>query len=66
MKRTIPIYGLAVVAAASWLQWLQYSYVRVFSTEMFIGAVAVLFTLLGIWVGNRPTGRSAPQNTFEG
>jgi DNA-binding CsgD family transcriptional regulator len=66
MKRTILIYGLAIAAAAALLQWLQYRYaVRVFSTEIFIGAIAVLFTLLGIWVGNRLTRRSEPQDAFE-
>jgi len=40
MKRTILVYGLAIAAAASLLQWLQYRYtVRVFSTEIFIGAI---------------------------
>ena len=66
MKLTILIYGLAIAAAASLLQWLQYRYaVRVFSTEIFIGAIAVLFTLLGIWVGNRLTRRSEPHDAFE-
>lgn len=66
MKRTILIYGLAIAAAASLLQWLQYRYaVRVFSTEIFIGAIAVLFTLLGIWVGTRLTRRSEPHDAFE-
>ena len=66
MKRTILIYGLAIAAAASLLQWLEYRYaVLVFSSEIYIGAIAVLFTLLGIWVGNRLTRRSVPQETFE-
>ena len=66
MKRTILIYGLAIAAAASLLQWLEYRYaVLVFSNEIYIGAIAVLFTLLGIWVGNSLTRRSAPQDTFE-
>ncbi len=66
MKRTILVYGLAIAAAASLLQWLEYRYaVLVFSTEIYIGAIAVLFTLLGIWVGNRLTRRAPPQDTFE-
>ena len=66
MKLTILIYGLGIDAAASLLQWLQYRYaVRVFSTEIFIGAIAVLFTLLGIWVGTRLTRRSEPHDAFE-
>ena len=66
MKRTILIYGLAIAAAASLLQWLEYRHaVLIFSTEIYIAAIAVLFTLLGIWVGNRLTRRAPPQDTFE-
>ena len=57
MKKTIVIYSLAIAAAAFGLQWLEYQYaVRVFSTEIYIVLIALIFTALGIWVGNRLTG----------
>lgn len=60
MKRSILIYGLGVAAAALALQWLELRYaVRTLSTEIYIALIAVVFTVLGIWVGNRLTGRPA-------
>ena len=57
MKKTIVIYSLAIGAAAFVLQWLEYQYsVRVFSTEIYIVVIALFFTALGIWVGNRLIG----------
>jgi DNA-binding CsgD family transcriptional regulator len=56
VKRTILLYSLGVAAGAFALQWLEYQYaVRVFSTEIYVVAVAVLFTVLGVWVGHRVT-----------
>jgi DNA-binding CsgD family transcriptional regulator len=65
VKKTIVVYSLAIAAAAFVLQWLEYQYfVRLFPTEVYVVAVAVLFTVLGIWVGNRLTGGRKPE-TFE-
>jgi DNA-binding CsgD family transcriptional regulator len=65
MKKTIVVYSLAIAAAAFLLQWLEYQYVvRVFPTEVYVVVIAVLFTVLGVWVGNRLTG-SAPKSEFE-
>ena len=56
MKRAILLYSAAIAAAALVLQWLEYRYaVRALSTEVYIGAVAVGFTSLGLWVGYRLT-----------
>jgi DNA-binding CsgD family transcriptional regulator len=56
MTRTILFYGLAVAAGATVLTWIRYRHVtQVFSTEIYVGMVAVLFTGLGIWVGHRVT-----------
>ena len=61
MKRTILIYGGVVAVGATALQWVQYRYVvQLFSTEIYIGTIAVLFTGLGIWVGHRLTRPSLP------
>ena len=65
MKTTILIYSSLIAAGAFLLQWLEYQYtVRLFSTEIYIVIVALLFTVLGIWVGNRLT-RRAPRADFE-
>ncbi|MEM1250086.1 MAG: LuxR C-terminal-related transcriptional regulator [Acidobacteriota bacterium] len=54
MKRPILLYSLALAAAALLLQWLDYQYtVRRFSTEIYLGVIALFFTGLGIWVGLR-------------
>ena len=61
MKKTILIYGLGLAGAATALQWLEYEYsVRRFATEIYIVVIAVSFTALGIWAGNRLTRRTAP------
>ena len=58
MKKTIAIYSLTIAGGVFLLQWLEYQYaVRVFSTEIYIVLIAVLFTALGIWVGSRLTKR---------
>lgn len=63
--RPVLLYGAALAACALLLQWLDYRYtVRLYSTELYIGAIAIIFTLLGLWVGNRLTPRT-PQAAFE-
>ena len=61
MKKTILIYSLAISGAAFLLQWLDFQHaVRTMSTPVYVVIVALLFTALGIWVGQRLTGRTAP------
>jgi DNA-binding CsgD family transcriptional regulator len=51
-------YGLALAAGAMLLEWLDYKHaMRSWSTEFYVGLVAVIFIALGIWVGNRMTAR---------
>lgn len=65
MIRTIVLYALALAAGAFVLQWLQYNYlVRTFSTEIYIGLVALGFAALGVWAGMRVARRPASA-TFE-
>ena len=65
MIRTVALYALALAAGAFLLQWLQYNYlVRVFSTEIYIGLIAVAFAGLGVWAGMRLARRPASA-TFE-
>lgn len=59
MKKTVLVYSLATAGGAFALSWLEYKYtVRVFSTEVYIVLVALLFTGLGIWVGHRLTAKT--------
>jgi len=61
MKRSVLLHGLLIAAAALFLQWVDYRHsVRIFSTEVYVVLLAVAFTVLGIWVGNRLTPRSRP------
>lgn len=65
MKRVVILYALALAAGAFLLQWLQYNYlVRAFSTEIYIGLIAIAFTGLGVWAGMRLARRPASA-TFE-
>lgn len=65
MKKSIFLYSLAVGVTAFLLHWLEYKYtVRVFSTELYIVLIAVVFTVLGIWVGRRLT-ETTPPAPFE-
>jgi DNA-binding NarL/FixJ family response regulator len=54
MKKTILLYALGLGAAAFLLQWLELNYsMRTFSTEWYIGIVALLFAALGAWLALR-------------
>ncbi|HST37604.1 MAG TPA: LuxR C-terminal-related transcriptional regulator [Allosphingosinicella sp.] len=60
MWRIIILYASALALAAGALQWLDYRYtVRAFSTEIYIGLLALGFLALGIWAGARLTPRPA-------
>ena len=59
MMRSIVFYGVLIAAAAFVLQWLEYkAAVRLYSTELYIVLIAILFTALGIWVGVRLSRRN--------
>jgi DNA-binding NarL/FixJ family response regulator len=65
MTRIVILYALGLAAGAFLLQWLQYTYlVRVFTTEIYIGLIALAFAGLGVWAGMRLARRPAPA-TFE-
>lgn len=56
MKRTIILYSLALAALIFILKYIEYSYiVRDLSLEIYIGAIALFFTALGIWAGLKLT-----------
>lgn len=52
MKRIIWLYGLLLAMLVALLKGLEYRYyLRDLSVEFYVGLVALLFTILGIWVG---------------
>lgn len=58
MKRTILLYGLAMAILIFLLKYLEYRlFIRDLSVEFYVGIVAVMFTLLGVWAGLRLTGK---------
>ena len=56
MKRTIILYGVALAVLIFLLKILEYRlFVRDFSMEFYVGIIAVLFTILGVWAGLKLT-----------
>jgi DNA-binding CsgD family transcriptional regulator len=56
MRKTIILYGIAMAVLIGLLKYLEYNYfVRDLSIEFYIGAIAIMFVALGIWVGMRLT-----------
>lgn len=54
MTRTVLIYGATLAALVALLKYVEYRFlVRDMSMEIYIGIIAVLFTVLGIWAGPR-------------
>ncbi len=63
VARTIILYGIALAGLAFILEWLDYKHaVHAWSTEFYVTCIAVVFVILGIWVGNRLTAR--PRGAF--
>ena len=59
MRKTILLYGLALAALILLLKIIEYRFfARDLSLEFYLGVVAVLFTILGAWVGLRLTSRN--------
>jgi DNA-binding CsgD family transcriptional regulator len=56
MSRTIILYGIALAALISLLKFLEYRLlVRDLSMEFYVGIIAIMFTILGVWVGLKLT-----------
>jgi two-component system, NarL family, response regulator LiaR len=56
MRRTILVYGIAMAVLLGLLKLVEYKYfVREIPLEFYVGAVALMFTGLGIWAGLRLT-----------
>jgi DNA-binding NarL/FixJ family response regulator len=56
MRRTVILYGIAMAALIGVLKLIEYRFLmRDIPLEFYIGAVAVLFTAIGVWAGLRLT-----------
>ena len=54
MRKTILYYGISMAILIAAMKYLEYRYlVRDLSVEFYVGIVAVLFTIVGIWAGLR-------------
>ena len=56
MRRTIIIYGGAMAVLLGLLKYLEYRFiVRDIPFEFYVGFVAIMFTIMGVWAGRRLT-----------
>lgn len=54
MKKTIVIYGLALAGLIFLLKLLEYKFfIRSLRLELYLGLIAILFTVVGVWAGTR-------------
>ena len=62
MGKSVLIYGLALAAGVFVLQWLEVQYaIRMFTTEIYIVILALVFAGVGIWFGRRTGDRTASE-----
>lgn len=66
LLKTILIYGAILAAGAFGLQWLQYRFlVHTYPLEAYLGLIALIFLVLGIWIGARVFRRATHTAPFE-
>jgi hypothetical protein len=54
MSRTILLYAISLAVLISILRFVEYRFlVRDVAMEAYLGVIAVMFTVLGVWVGLR-------------
>lgn len=54
MKKTILIYGLALAGLTILLKMIEYKFmVRDISMEIYLGIIALFFTIIGVWAGTK-------------
>jgi DNA-binding CsgD family transcriptional regulator len=65
MWRTVILYALGLAIAAAALEQLKFRYAAdEISTDVYVGLLALGFTVLGLWVGHRLTAKK-PRGSFE-
>lgn len=58
--RHIVLYGLVLAAMVFALKWLQWKFLVVdLSIEMYVGIIAVIFTVLGAWIATKLVSHNA-------
>jgi DNA-binding CsgD family transcriptional regulator len=61
MWRTVILYALGLAVAAVALEQLKFRYAAdEISTDVYVGLLALGFTVLGLWVGHRLTAKKSP------
>lgn len=56
MKKTILLYATALALLVFFLKFIEYRFfIRDLSLEFYIGLVAILFTVMGVWAGVKLT-----------
>lgn len=54
VRRTIILYGLLLAVLTGILKMLEYRYfIRDLSMELYMGTIAIFFTVLGVWAGTK-------------
>lgn len=57
MRKTILLYGLSLAVLTLLLKFLEYRlFVRDLSLEVYVSAIAILFTIVGVWAGRKLVG----------
>ncbi len=65
-RKTIIIYGLLLATLIGILKFVEYRYfVRELSLEVYMGIVAALCTMLGIWIGLKVINKRELKKPFE-
>ncbi len=63
MKKTVFIYGTILAVGVLVVELIEYFYtIQIISTPVYIVAVAILFTVLGIWLGKKLTTKAPPES----
>ena len=66
MLKTILVYGAILAAGSFGLQWLQYRFlVHAYPLEAYLGLIALIFLIVGIWIGARVFRRAAQAVPFQ-
>jgi NarL family two-component system response regulator LiaR len=56
LRKSIITYGIAMAGLIGLLKFIEYRFlVRDLSLELYLGLVAVIFVVLGVWIGRRVT-----------
>src|SRR5579871_697568 len=63
----VVLYGVLLAAGAVGLEWLDYQRLTLtYSTDLYIGLIALAFLALGLYIGTRVLGRAPAPRAFDG